>query len=517
MCATEILYWIHNHYVDYYPQFPMQNPAPIYTSDLVLPQSSKVLNNVSLAVMFHQVYDPNNCIPIGFVSKSYESSQCDALCTYLKGIGFPAILGMLGVYVNNHGKAASHGVVAYGYCQYSNGTIEISVSDPNVPGVPEYAHYYPDSGTFNYTAAGFTFSSFTTITPTMISLLWPNLWAYWTSSPPVVSQGLLKLAVTGYTIVIAYGPVSVSQLSATDYFGSCGDSQSFVCGIPGSSGITEGDVEVFAIPPSRVHAIWFPFRIHDPGLANSSLFITRVDNESGQLFVHGCFFNATTSEGSLNYTATVLDSGLQVDAGDTGLNASVTYFSGDMQSDMAYQTMNRQIPANNTSRFTVPFESSLISSRDLVGRGQNAPVNVTITNTSDSAENLNITLCANQSRIGFYPNVDVGLNQSKTVTFNWATSNFAYGKYNITASITQNGNEPNTGNDTYFGSVLLTIQGDVDADQSVTILDIVQIANHYGQFDPPGWPIQPIDIDGDGRITILDLVSCATHYGQKWP
>ena len=54
--------------------------------------------------------------------------------------------------------------------------------------------------------------------------------------------------------------------------------------------------------------------------------------------------------------------------------------------------------------------------------------------------------------------------------------------------------------------------GDVNQDGTVNILDIVLVAQHFGQ-KPPSNP--RADVNKDGQVNVLDLVLVAEHFGQK--
>ena len=65
-----------------------------------------------------------------------------------------------------------------------------------------------------------------------------------------------SMSLSGYNIIIVdksvtiqvSPPASEKTIMNQDYFTQIGNSQSFVCGISGSSGISEANIEVYAIP-----------------------------------------------------------------------------------------------------------------------------------------------------------------------------------------------------------------------------------------------------------------------------
>jgi hypothetical protein len=59
--------------------------------------------------------------------------------------------------------------------------------------------------------------------------------------------------------------------------------------------------------------------------------------------------------------------------------------------------------------------------------------------------------------------------------------------------------------------------GDINADGTVDIFDLVVIALHYNGNIPPStpWPLPPEDINGDNIIDLFDLVIVALHFVKK--
>ena len=62
--------------------------------------------------------------------------------------------------------------------------------------------------------------------------------------------------------------------------------------------------------------------------------------------------------------------------------------------------------------------------------------------------------------------------------------------------------------------VLKTSAGDIDLNYVVNLLDLGQIAAHFGQ--PGLWMLADGDADGDGDVDILDLGLLANDYGKSF-
>jgi outer membrane protein assembly factor BamB len=163
--------------------------------------------------------------------------------------------------------------------------------------------------------------------------------------------------------------------------------------------------------------------------------------------------------------------------------------------------------------------TDLTSYHTIQGKGYNDCGNITAANYGSYTETFNITAYAtNTTTTTVIATQSVTLTSGNftTIAFIWNTKGFAYGNYTISASVTLASGEINnwTGPFTY-GSVKVTIPGDVDGNGVVNIFDVIMITSRYGlkqgmpNFNPN------CDINQDGIINILDVVICTSHYGQS--
>jgi outer membrane protein assembly factor BamB len=347
LSSTAVLYFM-NYIMDNAtcPYLPSQSPSfaharANWTSDLELPANHAELNNASLAVMYHQVWDPN----ILYVPPSSENAEFYDKLVWTLESGAPAVLSMHGYDAAN--KDVYHAVVAYGIETLPNGIVNIKMSDPNVPQQEMIAHYYPPSQTFWYSAAGYDFDEFEVLTPNLISTAFaPEPWAGWFGTYWWWNNWL-DFSVTGYSIVIADKSVTIKSNGLIDRFTEMGNSQTFVKAIPGSSGIEEGNVQVYAIPDGTA------FTVSDPASDRSTIAITRVENVSGQLFGYGYLVNATAIQGQLNYEVTPSTSNLAISSGTTPLDVSATIFYATPQNHSIFQASNIQLDSLQVANFTV--------------------------------------------------------------------------------------------------------------------------------------------------------------------
>jgi hypothetical protein len=113
--------------------------------------------------------------------------------------------------------------------------------------------------------------------------------------------------------------------------------------------------------------------------------------------------------------------------------------------------------------------------------------------------------------------ITLNSGNTQTITFNWNTTGWPKGNYDIRAAAEIVPGETDTADNVMvYGLIFLTLKGDVDGDKDVDIFDIVRMAGGYGSrrgdpnYDPNA------DIDGDGDIDIFDIVAAAGNYGKSW-
>jgi hypothetical protein len=169
------------------------------------------------------------------------------------------------------------------------------------------------------------------------------------------SNNWLQNSIIGYDIIISDKMVTVESDNQADYFTSQGNSQTFVCGIPGSYGIEEGSMQVYAIPSQT------SYQIVDPATEPSMILVTRLDNESDQIVGHGYLLNIKETAGSLNYTVTPSQSGLLLSTQDSDLSTNITLFSASPQSHAIFQASSLPINQQETANFSALNWQSLNS------------------------------------------------------------------------------------------------------------------------------------------------------------
>lgn len=95
----------------------------------------------------------------------------------------------------------------------------------------------------------------------------------------------------------------------------------------------------------------------------------------------------------------------------------------------------------------------------------------------------------------------------------WNTSSFEYGNYSLWAYAHPLPGEANTENNILtYGTVLVTILGDVNGDLRVNSRDLNKLLTTYGArpYDPN------CETDRDNKISPKDLNTLLSHYGQHY-
>ena len=161
---------------------------------------------------------------------------------------------------------------------------------------------------------------------------------------------------------------------------------------------------------------------------------------------------------------------------------------------------------------------SITASKNVVGEGCVLNVTVIVANLGNKVENLNTTVYANETIIT-YPQVFLLKSGNSLIyTFTWDTTGFVKGNYTIWAYVEPIEGETNTTNNRFiYGTLVVTIPGDVDGNYEVDIFDITAICICYDSKigDPNYHP--NYDIDGNDIIDIFDVTTACITYGQKYP
>jgi hypothetical protein len=158
---------------------------------------------------------------------------------------------------------------------------------------------------------------------------------------------------------------------------------------------------------------------------------------------------------------------------------------------------------------------SVEPSKTVVGQGYCMLITVTVQNFGTFNETFNTTSYINTKAIGTQSAKLVSGYLSKLI-FTWNTAGFAYGNYTISANVTLAKGEANRwiGPLTY-GTVRVTIPGDLNGDGTVDVLDFGILERAWGSS--PGssnWDPRA-DINNDGVVDVVDFGILQRNWGKS--
>ncbi|MEM3705952.1 MAG: NosD domain-containing protein, partial [Candidatus Bathyarchaeia archaeon] len=152
-------------------------------------------------------------------------------------------------------------------------------------------------------------------------------------------------------------------------------------------------------------------------------------------------------------------------------------------------------------------------SKTVIGQGYTATISITAQNQGTQTQIFDLTIYANTSIIQTLALYLLSGNTT-TRTITWNTTGWTKGSYTLKASVTIIPAETDTADNTFtYGTVKITVPGDIDGDRDIDIYDIVKIASAYGaKIGEPRY-LPNADIDGNGEINIYDVVIATSRYG----
>ena len=168
-------------------------------------------------------------------------------------------------------------------------------------------------------------------------------------------------------------------------------------------------------------------------------------------------------------------------------------------------------------RLTVPDVSmaNVTPSKTIVGIGFKVNLSLTVENQGDYTESFNISAYANSTIIQTQT-ITLSGGNSTTIVFSWNTTGYAKGNYIMSAVADTILGETETADNTYtYGTVLLTIPGDVNGDRIVEVYDLFMISKLYNSTPiSPNWNPNA-DINNDEAVNTLDIEITSAHWGES--
>ncbi len=172
-------------------------------------------------------------------------------------------------------------------------------------------------------------------------------------------------------------------------------------------------------------------------------------------------------------------------------------------------------------RYSPPHDLSLTdmgSQKTIVCQGYGLNVTLTCANIGYFTESATIEVFANGTSAGTMSGITVTTATPCTITFTWDTSGFAKGNYNISALIWPVLGEIDTADNNFTDVwISVAIVGDVNADKKVDMVDLWEVARHFGIDYPDPRYVPNFDIDNNGKTDMIDLWTTAKEYGKIDP
>ncbi len=161
--------------------------------------------------------------------------------------------------------------------------------------------------------------------------------------------------------------------------------------------------------------------------------------------------------------------------------------------------------------------TNVTSAKSVISQGYCGNITVKTENQGNFTETYNVTLYANTSIIG-KQTVTLTSGSSQILTFVWNTSGFVKSNNTIKAVADTVSGESDTLDNTFVdGWVFVAIVGDVNGDKKVDMVDLWEVARHFG-IDYPDPRYKPnFDIDNNGKTDMIDLWLTAREFGKIDP
>jgi len=251
-------------------------------------------------------------------------------------------------------------------------------------------------------------------------------------------------------------------------------------------------------------------------------------NGSSSNRIYHCAFMNNTNQACVNGLANAWDDGYPSGGNYWSNYAGADVYRGAYQNETNSDGVGDTpyaMDVNNIDRYplmklyTGQHDVGVLASvsKTIVAHGYNITVttNVKIVNYGTQQETINFTFQV----IGTFNSQVVTLTgrNSTTLTFPWNATGVAKGNYVIQTYAAPVPGETDTEDNTFTESVYIGVPGDVDGNHVVNMLDLYNIAVHFGALRGHAGYVSNYNIDDNGVINMLDLYIAAIHYGQTDP
>jgi len=173
--------------------------------------------------------------------------------------------------------------------------------------------------------------------------------------------------------------------------------------------------------------------------------------------------------------------------------------------------------------------SSVTPANNHVTQGNSLSIGVVALNNGTVTETFDVNVTYDGTLIGKQTVTSLAAGNTQPLTFNWNTAGVAVGNYTITATAVPVAGETDlTNNAKTSATVQVLAPGlktfDLNSDGVIDIRDISVATRAFGSYGPdflfPGSPASPrwdpnADFDGSNTVGIMDIALIAQHFGQQ--
>jgi hypothetical protein len=154
------------------------------------------------------------------------------------------------------------------------------------------------------------------------------------------------------------------------------------------------------------------------------------------------------------------------------------------------------------------------SMKTVIAEGTTVHFSVFVMNYGNSTEIFNVTTCVNSTLLETQTGITIPSRSCAIVNFTWDTDLFEKGSYAISAQVTAVTGETDIDDNILIYTLSIGLIGDVDNNGIVNLLDIYNIALHFGAIIGQTNYVSDYDIDDNTVINMLDLYVTAINCGQ---
>lgn len=153
------------------------------------------------------------------------------------------------------------------------------------------------------------------------------------------------------------------------------------------------------------------------------------------------------------------------------------------------------------------------ATKTVITQNYNPNITTKAINYGINSETFNIKVSVNESSVT-QTQITLMSRDSVILTFIWNTTDLPKAKYNFTAIASPVPGETDTSDNTRESWIVITVQGDINGDGTVNILDSITMGKSFFATPiAPNWNPNA-DLNNDNIVNILDAIIVAINFGR---